>query len=242
MMIEEADVGGIGVRPFQSLAECALYVLERVASGQGGFAVAINAEKVVSCRRDADSKRVVEAATLRYPDGAGVVLALRLKGAPSVRVPGADLWVELLRQGAGRDLSVALIGAAPDVLAATQRRLAREFPGVRVVIARDGFSGVANSADLAADIRTHQPQVIFVAMGSPRQETLILKLREVHAGGFYFGLGGSFDVFSGYKRRAPRFMQRMGLEWLYRFLSEPTRARRETKRLAFLALLLQGRL
>ena len=83
---------------------------------------------------------------------------------------------------------------------------------------------------------------LFVALGSPRQEMLIERFRSVHPRGFYMGLGGSFDIYAGVKKRAPLWMQRRGLEWLFRFLSEPSRAPRETKRLKFLALLVMGKL
>ena len=85
-------------------------------------------------------------------------------------------------------------------------------------------------------------RLLFVGLGSPRQELLIDRLRAAHPGGFYLGLGGSFDIYAGVKKRAPLWMQRRGLEWLFRFLSEPSRATRETKRLKFLALLVLGRL
>src|SRR5580698_1739967 len=123
-------VGGVAVSPFASLAACAQRILNDSRSGAGGFAIAINAEKVITCGVDRDLEATVERATLRYPDGAGVVVAMRLKGARSTRVAGADLWLEVLRQSRGRHLGVALIGARPEVLNLTRRRLEAEFPNV----------------------------------------------------------------------------------------------------------------
>lgn len=209
---------------------------------RGGFAVAINAEKVVTCLRDPSVRDIVDRATLRYPDGAGVVAAMRAKGVSSVRVAGADLWLEILRVAQDKKIGIAVIGASPPVLAATRARLAREFPTIEIRVAADGFEGARDAAALTEKLVATQPELVFVAMGSPKQEALITEFRKAHPAGFYLGLGGSFDIYSGAKRRAPLWMQRAGLEWLYRFLSEPTRARRETKRLKFLLMLASGRL
>jgi UDP-N-acetyl-D-mannosaminouronate:lipid I N-acetyl-D-mannosaminouronosyltransferase len=241
-LADERFVGGVPVSPFQSLEACAQRILDDSRSGAGGFAIAINAEKVITCGVDRDLEATVERATLRYPDGAGVVVAMRLKGARSTRVAGADLWLEVLRQSHGRPVSVALIGAKPAVLTATRRRLEAEFPNVTVVIARNGYDGTRDVEALVRDVENAKPALVFVALGSPRQELLIERFRTVHPAGFYMGLGGSFDIYAGVKKRAPVWMQRRGLEWLFRFLAEPSRAPRETKRLKFLALLMLGKL
>jgi UDP-N-acetyl-D-mannosaminouronate:lipid I N-acetyl-D-mannosaminouronosyltransferase len=238
----ERIVGGVPVSPFDSLAACAQRILADVHSGAGGFAIAINAEKVITCGRDRNVQETIERATLRYPDGAGVVVAMRLKGVRSTRVAGADLWLEVLRQARGQRLSVAIIGAKPDVLTATQRRLETDFPDTAVLVARNGYDGTRDLDVLTQELATAKPNLVFVALGSPKQELLIERFRTAHPSGFYMGLGGSFDIYAGVKKRAPLWMQRRGLEWLFRFLSEPSRAPRETKRLKFLALLVLGRL
>jgi UDP-N-acetyl-D-mannosaminouronate:lipid I N-acetyl-D-mannosaminouronosyltransferase len=238
----ERVVGGVPGSPLESLAACAGRILADVRNGVGGFAIAINAEKVITCGRDRNVHATIERATLRYPDGAGVVVAMRLKGVRSVRVAGADLWLEVLRQARGQRVSVAIIGAKPDVLDATRRRLESDFPDVAVSVARNGYDGTRDIEALTEELAVAKPDLVFVALGSPRQELLIEKFRVVHPTGFYMGLGGSFDIYSGVKKRAPLWMQRRGLEWLFRFLAEPSRASRETKRLRFLARLVLGRL
>ncbi|HYK24669.1 MAG TPA: WecB/TagA/CpsF family glycosyltransferase, partial [Steroidobacteraceae bacterium] len=237
-----ALVGGIEVGAFGSLDECARGILADALSGRGGFGVAINAEKVIICLYDSAVRATLGRATLRYPDGAGVVVAMRMKGARTARVAGADLWLETLREARGRTTRVALIGAAAPILNETQRRLRREFPDVHVVLARDGYESIGDVEQLCRDVTAARPELILVALGSPKQEMLIENLRRSHPAGFYLGLGGSFDIYAGAKRRAPLWMQRCGTEWLFRFLSEPSRARRERKRLQFLAMLVSGRL
>jgi UDP-N-acetyl-D-mannosaminouronate:lipid I N-acetyl-D-mannosaminouronosyltransferase len=238
----ERVVGGVPVSPFESLAACAQRILGAVRSGAGGFAIAINAEKVITCGSNRNVQETIERATLRYPDGAGVVVAMRLKGVRSTRVAGADLWLEILRQARGQRLSVALIGAKPSVLETTRRRLETEYPHVEVLLACNGYDGIRDTDALTRELAEARPDLAFVALGSPLQERLIEKFRIAHPGGYYMGLGGSFDVYAGVKKRAPLWMQRGGLEWLFRFLAEPTRAPRETKRLKFLALLVMGKL
>lgn len=240
--MHDADVGGIVIKPFSALEDCARYVVAEACSGRGGFGIAINAEKVINSRHDAALKAVIERATLRYADGAGVVVAMRLKGVRSSRVAGADLWLACLRESRGQSFDIALIGASPDVLRTTRTRLETEFPNVNVRIARDGFEGTRDVAQIAHELQTTRPKMVFVALGSPRQELLIEQLRAQYPSGFYLGLGGSFDIYSGLKKRAPLWMQRNGLEWTYRFIKEPSRARRETKRLRFLLMLASGRL
>jgi UDP-N-acetyl-D-mannosaminouronate:lipid I N-acetyl-D-mannosaminouronosyltransferase len=244
VQINEGSVGGIPVSPFDSLADCAQRILEDVHSGAGGFAIAINAEKVITCSRDSDVQETIERATLRYPDGAGVVVAMRLKGVHSTRVAGVDLWLEILREARARRqrLSVALIGGKPHVLNTTHRRLLAEFPEVSVLMARNGYDGARDLDALTAKLAAAKPDLVFVALGSPKQELLIERFRTVHPSGFYMGLGGSFDIYAGVKKRAPLWMQRRGLEWLFRFVTEPSRAPRETKRLKFLAMLFLGKL
>lgn len=240
--VNERVVGGVPVSPFDSLAACAQHVLTEVRSGSGGFAIAINAEKVITCSLDSNVQETIEHATLRYPDGAGVVVAMRLKGVRSTRVAGADLWLEILRQARGQRLNVALVGAKPDVLTATRRRLEADFPDASIVVARNGYDGTRDLNALTRELAATRPDLVFVALGSPKQELLIERFRAAHPSGFYMGLGGSFDIYAGVKKRAPLWMQQRGLEWLFRFLSEPSRAPRETKRLKFLALLVMGKL
>src|SRR5580698_10439140 len=155
-------VGGVAVSPFASLAACAQRILNDSRSGAGGFAIAINAEKVITCGVDRDLEATVERATLRYPDGAGVVVAMRLKGVRSTRVAGADLWLEVLRQARGQNLRIALLGAKPEVLDATRDRIAADFPHVTVSIARNGYDGMRDVEALTQELALAGPHLVFV--------------------------------------------------------------------------------
>lgn len=235
-----AEIRGLKVQGFSTMAECAEQVLAELRSGNGGAAFAINAEKIVSSSEDERLRNLLEQATLRYPDGAGVVLAMRRHGIATVRIPGVELWLAILQHSAPHRLRVALIGARGEVLAQVRRKLGEEFPHVQTVLAIDGFEGSRDASAVRSAVAEATPDLVYVAMGTPRQEELITDLRGQYPRAYYLGLGGSFDVYCGLKKRAPIWMQRLGLEWLFRFLMEPTRAARETKRLRFLWMLIRG--
>lgn len=239
--VRSVAVGDVVVAGFDSIEDCARHALMLGSTGRGAVAVAINAEKVIACRNSMAIRKMVEQASLCYPDGAGVVLAMRRKGVRSVRVPGADLWLEVLRQ-AGPGSRVALIGSRPEVIERTAARVRSMFPRLDIVLVRDGFGGADDPARLAGEVSAARPSLVLVAMGSPRQEQLIGVLMEDERPALYLGLGGSFDVFVGAKRRAPAWMQRAGLEWLFRVVSEPARLGRQTKLPLFAWLLLTGRI
>lgn len=237
---ESAEIIGLTVQGFPSMVACARHVVSEVQSGKGGAAFAINAEKVVSYAEDAPLKLLLEQATLRYPDGAGVVLAMRRRGVATARIPGVELWLAILREAPSKQIRIALIGARAEVLRQVREKLTTEFSNVRTVLALDGFEGVRDLVAVTSAVAEAKPDLVFVAMGTPRQEQLIAELRKHYGRAYYLGLGGSFDVYCGLKKRAPAWMQRIGLEWFFRFLLEPTRAAREKKRLRFLWMLIRG--
>lgn len=222
------------------MADCAEQVLAQLRSGNGGAAFAVNAEKIVSSSEDENLRNLLKQATLRYPDGAGVVLAMRRHGVATVRIPGVELWLAILHQSAPHKVRVALIGARGEVLSQVRRKLGEEFPHVQTVLAIDGFEGSRDAFAVRSAVAEAKPDLVYVAMGTPRQEELITDLRQQYPSAYYLGLGGSFDVYCGLKKRAPVWMQRLGLEWLFRFLMEPTRAAREAKRFRFLWMLIRG--
>lgn len=233
----EVKVGEVAVRPFQSMDDAVSFVING-GDVRAGAAIAINPEKVVLARSDAELRTQIEAATLRYADGIGVVKALRKKGAVNARIPGCELWEALMLKSVDYQLPVMLIGASPEVCAATQAKLADK--GVNVVSAIHGYT--EGTTAIERDLLAHQPKIVSVAMGSPRQEKLIGKLRQIYPDAFYMGVGGTYDVFTGRVRRAPAFFCRLHMEWLYRLMSQPSRIFRQRALAHFLALYWLGRL
>jgi UDP-N-acetyl-D-mannosaminouronate:lipid I N-acetyl-D-mannosaminouronosyltransferase len=196
----------------------------------------VNAVKVA----DADPIIIALTAThLGYPDGIGAVLALRRLGIPATRLPGADLWLRILERYAG-ERSFYLVGGTEEVTRIVAEKLVLTYPGIELWY-RDGYLRPGDRERLQEDLRTHQPDFVFVAMGSPRQEVLMASLYEAHPA-VYLGLGGSFDAYAGRKQRAPRRVQQIGLEWAFRLIREPGRIRRLPAIIRFAALLGTGRL
>ena len=206
-----------------------------LASSGPGILMAVNAEKIA--RADPMSIELAER-HVAYPDGIGAVLALRRHGLVATRMPGADLWLELVDRYAGTR-SFVLLGSTQEVVDAVAAKLRARHPQIDLWH-RSGYMSPQEEEQLEEELHRRRPDFVLVAMGSPRQELLMQRLYAVHPA-VYVGLGGSFDIFAGAKRRAPRWLQDRGLEWAYRLGREPARLRRLPTYLRFVALLGSGR-
>lgn len=208
-----------------------------------GTLVAINAEKMLAVENDAQVRALIEAAEYKYADGISVVRSIRKKypQAKVERVAGADLWEELMARAGKEGTPVFLVGGKPDVLAQTQEKLRAQWQ-VNIVGSQDGYFTADQRQALFERIRDSGAKIVTVAMGSPRQELLMRDCREVYPQALYMGVGGTYDVFTGHVKRAPKVWQRMGLEWLYRLLSQPSRLTRQLKLLRYLAWHYRGQM
>lgn len=238
----EVKLGRIHVRPFDDYAD----IVRRVIVGPGtvapGFTVAINPEKVVRALGDRELARTVEEATIRYPDGIGVVWAMRRRGVRTARLAGADLWLHLMRGAEAAGVDVFLLGGDPKVIDSTRRQLELQLPRLRIAGTHHGYFPPDGEPAIRNSVAASGAGIVCVAMGSPRQESLISRLRELHPGAFYMGVGGTFDVYVGKVPRAPVWMQRAGLEWLFRLARQPSRIGRQRSLLTFLHLEFTGKL
>lgn len=208
-----------------------------------GTLVAINAEKMLAVENDPQVRALIEAAEYKYADGISVVRSIRKKYPHAVveRVAGADLWEELMARAGREGTPVFLVGGKPDVLAQTQEKLRTQWQ-VNIVGSQDGYFNAEQRQALFERIRDSGAKIVTVAMGSPRQEILMRDCREVYPQALYMGVGGTYDVFTGQVKRAPKVWQRMGLEWLYRLLSQPSRITRQLKLLRYLAWHYRGQM
>lgn len=186
--------------------------------------VAVNAEKILHAT---DGSRALINRNLGYPDGIGAVWALQKKGAKHVvKIPGCELWLDVVR-GYYQTKSFYLVGGKQEIIEATVDQLKSEFEGINICNFRNGYIKTeAEERALIEDIKKHQPDVVFVAMGSPKQETLMERIQKSHKA-VYQGLGGSFDVYTGHVKRAPEWWVKNNLEWTYRLLSQPSRIKRQ---------------
>ena len=190
--------------------------------GKKNILVALNAEKLNT--RDEYLTEIINS-NIGYPDGVGAVLALRRKGLDSTKIAGAEFWLDIIERYQ-YDKSFYLIGSSEEVINKTITKLKMDFPKIDIKGYRNGFLKDGDKEILLDNFETLKPDIIFVAQGSPRQEILMNFLLKKYPA-LYMGLGGSFDVYSGLKKRAPKVFIKLGLEWLYRLLKEPTRFRRQ---------------
>ena len=161
------------------------------------------------------------------PDGVGTVLASKMVKKPvKEKIAGIEVMKEILNKAAEEGKSVYLLGAQEEILQKCIHNLNRELPDLNIVGSHNGFFDLNDCGDIIEDIREKDPWAIFVAMGSPRQEVLIDKIINITNSKIYMGVGGSFDVFAGKVKRAPKWMISLKLEWLYRVSKEPWRIKR----------------
>ena len=192
----------------------------------GGFAqhVCINAAKLVALYDDPQIRDIVERCELVSADGQSIVWASRLLGQPlPERVNGTELMFHLLALAEEKGYGVFILGARNDVLERAVERLRELHPRVRIVGYRDGYFADEESADVARQVRDSRPDILFVAMSSPRKEYWLAEHGRTLDVPFVMGVGGSIDVVAGVTRWAPPWMRRAGLEWLFRLLQEPRR-------------------
>lgn len=237
-MTEEERVSlknGVKIYPFGSFDE-----LLDFAERQKKILVAVNAEKII---RATDQTRGIINRNIGYCDGLGAVMALRKHGCANVeKLPGCELWLKVTERMYRAGKSFYLVGGKQEVIDETVARLKTEYPDIRIVGYRNGY---LNSEDerrsLIGDVAEKRPDVVFVAMGSPKQELLMEEMAQCHPA-IYQGLGGSFDVYTGHVERAPKWWIDHNLEFAYRLVKQPSRIGRQVFLLKFYTLVKLGKI
>ena len=191
----------------------------------GGRIVTLNAEMTMTARASPGLADAITTADLVIPDGAGVVWALSRRGIRVIKTAGIELAWSLLDYASLHGWRVALVGAAPEVMTTLRQELPSRLPGLNLVLAVDGYQTPESWPGIESTLAEAKPDLVLLALGVPRQE---LWSQRVQKGlpGLWMGVGGSFDVWAGIKKRAPQWMCGMQLEWLYRLIQEPTRWKR----------------
>lgn len=201
--------------------------------------VTINAEMVVASQQDKELDRIIRSAGLVVPDGAGVVWALRLaeaKNAKVMRLPGIELAAAALAAAARAGESVAVVGGRPEVMNKLVEELPARHPGINIVAHQNGFYEKADEERVVTAIAAKAPALVLVALGVPRQEYFIDRYKHLFPHSVLIGVGGSFDVWTGFVQRAPESFQKFHCEWLYRLIKEPWRFSRMANSLPNFAL------
>lgn len=186
--------------------------------------VVINADKVVKAHRDPELRRIINECALINADGMPVVWASRILGKPlKERVAGVDLFDALMRRAAEKGWRVYLLGAREEVVSGVKRLYEKRLPGLIFAGYRNGYWKPEEEPGIAAAIGESRPDLLFVAISSPKKEQFLGRYQAEMKVPFAMGVGGTFDVAVGKVKRAPVWMQKSGFEWFYRFLQEPRR-------------------
>jgi len=225
-------VNGIKINSFISKDQFLDYINDKK-----NILVAINAEKIL--KEDIRLKNIINE-NIGYPDGVGAVMALKQKGLNATKIPGSEFWLDIINKYQN-EKSFYLIGTTTEVIENTVKKLKQEYPNINILGYQNGFINESQKIALKEKLKDLKPDVVFVAQGSPRQEFLMDELIKIHPA-LYMGLGGSFDIYGGDKKRAPKLFLDLHCEWLYRLIKEPTRFGRQLSLVKFLLLLKIGKL
>ena len=195
-----------------------------IASGLPHQHVVLNADKVVKAARDPELARIISRCDLINADGMPVVWASRLLGQPlPERVTGIDLFFNLLERAEQEGWRVYFLGAKEEVVTEVVSRTRVRHPKLAIAGHRNGYWKPEQEQAVVDAVTAAQPDILFVAINSPRKEEFLAKYQREMRVPFAMGVGGTFDVMAGLTKRAPVWMQRFGFEWFYRFLQEPRR-------------------
>ncbi|MGM9917644.1 WecB/TagA/CpsF family glycosyltransferase [Anaerotignum sp.] len=186
-----------------------------------------NPEIVMEAQKDKELMNILHEADMVIPDGIGVVWAskyseIRLKE----RVAGYDLTQNLMAELAATGETFYFFGGAPGVASTAARMMMKKYPGLKVVGVHNGYFDEKEEKKIIQDIKTKSPSILLVGLGAPKQEKWIYDNIRLVGAKVAIGVGGSFDVMAGNVKRAPKIFQKLGLEWFYRLITQPTRWRR----------------
>lgn len=217
--MNKVSLKGIEVCPFSSNEQLLNYI-----KTHKGILIAINAEKILHAT---EQTRSIINRNIGYCDGVGAQFALKQKGyKDACKIPGCELWLKIVAKFY-KETTFYLIGGKQIVIEETIEKLKKEYPGIKIVGYRNGYIKTREERDLMiADVVEKRPDIVFVAMGSPKQELLMEEIKEKHIAIFQ-GLGGSFDVYTGHVKRAPKWWIDHNLEFAYRLIKEPKRIMRQ---------------
>ena len=225
-MFDKVDILGVKVASL-TMKEAVNTVLDFINRREPVIVATANAEMIMNATRDPELKKVLDAAALVVPDGAGTVWAAHHLGYKMPeRVAGYDMVQELLRIAPQKQLRIYFFCSAPGVAEKAKRKAETLYPGVNIVGVRNGYFSEADESDIVADIKKAEPDILLAALGVPKQEKWLHKYYKELNVPVSIGVGGTFDVMAGVMKRAPLWMQKAKLEWLFRGLLQPKRAGR----------------
>jgi N-acetylglucosaminyldiphosphoundecaprenol N-acetyl-beta-D-mannosaminyltransferase len=199
-----------------------------IAQGTPHQIATLNPEFVMEARRNATFHDLLEGADLCMADGVGLLWAAKRRGHPlPERVTGSDGVPLIAERAAQIGWRIYLLGAAPGVAERTGEILTALYPGLRIAGAYAGSPAAEDAERIIGLVRAAAPDILFVAFGAPNQDLWIARYRDALGVPAMMGVGGAFDHIAGVRRRAPQWVRRLNLEWLYRLITQPWRWRRQ---------------
>jgi N-acetylglucosaminyldiphosphoundecaprenol N-acetyl-beta-D-mannosaminyltransferase len=226
-VLERIELSGVAIDSLTEHQTCHR-ILESLNQGLGGFVVTVNLDHLVRCQRQPEYLRLVQSADLVVADGMPLVWASRLQGTPlPERVAGSTVSWHLAEHLAEQGRSLFLLGGDPGVAERAAEKLVERFPKLKIAGVFSPAFGFERDTQAQEEIRQRlrsaAPDVVYVALGSPKQENLIVNLRQDLPGTWWLGVGISLSFITGDVQRAPVWLQRIGLEWVHRLAQEPRR-------------------
>lgn len=225
-MTERIDILGVKVDAV-TMNQAVERVISLINEKNPAIVATANAEMLLRASHDEELKNILNDASLVVPDGAGTVWAAHYLGkSMPERVAGFDLVQELMKIAPAHDLKFFLFGAAPNVADKAKIKAESLYPGIKIVGTRNGYFKTADEPEIVSQIKNSGANILLAALGVPKQEKWLAKFKNQLNIPVSIGVGGTFDVMAGIVRRAPLWMQKARLEWLFRALLQPSRAGR----------------
>ncbi len=224
---KKADILGCSI-DIVDIHEALEHIDFLIEAGKTEQVITLNAEIAYAAREDQQLQKIINSASLVTPDGIGIVWAGRLMGYDiKDRVTGIDLAYRVSEKAVNQGWKIYLLGAAPGMADKAAVNLSSLYPGLQIAGSDHGYHKKEDMAEVIKRINLTQPDILLVALGAPRQELWINEYKAELDVSVCIGVGGSFDVIAGEKKRAPEFFIKFNLEWLYRLLAEPSRIKRQ---------------
>lgn len=225
-MIEQVEILGVKVDAV-TMAQAVERVVNLIDEKKSSLVATANAEMLLRATHDDELKNILNAADLVVPDGAGTVWAARHLGkSMPERVAGFDLVQELMKIAPAHDFKFFLFGAAPGIADKAKAKAESLYPGIKIVGTRNGYFKADDEQEIISLIKSSRADILLAALGVPKQEKWLFKYKDELNIPVSIGVGGTFDVMAGVVKRAPLWMQKACLEWLFRAMLQPSRAGR----------------
>ena len=197
---------------------------QALVNGKNFQIITINPEMIMNSQKNPEFLNIIKSSDMNIPDGVGVKIALKLKKINQDNIRGVDFARSLIKLASENNYEIGFIGAKENIIQKVKENILKKYPKLNIVYLRNGYFN--NDDEIITEIVSACPKILLVGLGSPKQEEIISKLKTKLSGSIMIGVGGSFDVFSGYVKEAPKIFRKLGLEWLYRTIKEPKRLKR----------------